>query len=296
MKKTFLLLPLFAGIAYFTLSSNAGGYAGNKSGSDTSMAGAQVGCGGSTCHGTSASTSTTVTVLLDSAGTYVTRYKAGKTYRIKIVGANTSTTETLPKFGFQVSVVKASSYSTQAGNFSGTPPTSTNVVPYTGISVWGHTAAISNSVGTGGIGSVDSLSHFWVAPTTAGFGAVKIFVAMNMVDGNGLASTGDKWNTNSVTINEITTSGVPEIAHGVTVKAFPNPVTSGLNVELNNAVSGTYHVSLFDLNGKLMNTQAVEMNGNSTSVNINVSNYVSGIYQVVVEKDGVSTTTPVFKN
>ncbi len=300
MKKYLFLIPVIAGLSYFTLSSNSTGCTTNRSGSDTVAGGANVGCGsfGGGCHGTASTNADSISVVLDSAGTgnYVTKYAPGKNYVIHLIGVNRSVL-VLPKFGFQLSVVKAIPYNTLAGTF-GTPPANSSVVTVSGLKVLSHTSrwnAAGGTGGAGGQGAIDSCSIAWTAPA-AGAGTIKICGAVNMVNNDSLAGPDDTWNTKRITVYELGATGVPEIAHGVTVKAFPNPVTSDLYVELNNAESGTYHVSLFDLNGKLMNTQAVEMNSNSTSVNINVSNYVSGIYQVVVEKDGVSATTPVFKN
>lgn len=298
MKKSFLLLPLIAVGAYVTLSSNLTGYPGNRTGSDGVVATTGCGDGTGSCHGSAASTSIqflpTGAILLDSAGTgtFVTGYTPGKNYVIHIGAANTSTS-ILPKFGFQLSTVSGSgSSSVQAGTF-GTAPSGTAVNTYGGRKIFGHTTPRASS-GTGGPGSVDSVSIRWTAPA-AGTGTVTMYVVINGVDGDNLPSSNDKWNTATASFAEKADhTGVGSVANAISVKTFPNPVVSSLNLQLTNATAGSYNVQLFDMSGKVISSQKVDVTGNTITA-IEMNNCPSGVYQVVVEKNGARSVVPVVK-
>ena len=288
MKKGFLLLTLIGGLAYITLSSNSTGYTiANLTGSDGA---GSPGCGGTGCHGTSATAAIVDSFVLDSAGlgTIVTKYTPGKNYMIRFFAVNTSTSN-LPYFGLQMSVVKAS------GGASGgliSPITNTDTFG-TSIRVLVQTARLSPASGTGGIGTVYSVAIPWTAPA-AGTGAIKVYGVINCVNNDSMASGSDKWNTKNTTFQERTSSSVPQVSKAMEVSAFPNPVLADLSLQLNNAPTGTYTVVVYDLTGKLMNSQAVEVSGN-TNATISMQNCVPGIYHVVVGKDGANSVLSVVK-
>lgn len=307
MKKRFLLLPLLAAGAFFTLSSYDNGYTDNGAGSNGSTAG----CGGAGCHGAAGANTAAVqflptgAIVLDSAGTgtLVTKYTAGKTYIIRFGAANT-TTGILPKWGFQLSSIKgaaASSSAVDAGTF-GTAPTGTAVTtPFgaSGLHFFGHTTRLTAGAGTGGVvgapGAVDSTHISWTAPA-AGTGTITMFVAINMVDGDDVENATDKWNRSSVSFPEqIDRSAVKDVTNTIALSTYPNPVVSALTLQMTNAAAGTYGVKVFDMSGKVIATQNVEVSGNATSSVINMNNFNAGVYQVVVEKDGVRSVTAVVK-
>ena len=115
MKRKLLLFTLSAGIISLTLSSYGGGPttggAGNRTGSGTP---AISNCNTGGCHAIN-NASVAVSVTLWDGLTPVTKYSVGKTYRV-LVAATVPTTQT--KFGFQLSSVKATSTTTQAGTLS----------------------------------------------------------------------------------------------------------------------------------------------------------------------------------
>ncbi len=282
MKKSFLLLPLVAGLCYVTLSSNSSGYPLNATGSDGSTA---IGCGGGGCHGTAAA-SFTPTIVLDSAGTgtLVTKYTPGKTYIIRF-GAINTVGGTLPKFGFQFSVVKTSGLAN-----GGTMGAITGATTFgTGITVAVQSAPMMPLTGAGGAGTVYKVDVPWTAPV-AGTGAVKAYGIINLVDENGGATASDKWSSANATFQERTVSAVDEIANNIEVNAFPNPVISNLNIQLNGANAGVYSIHVFDMSGRLVINQAA--NGNAV---VNMQHFTAGMYQVVIGKDGVNKTISVVK-
>jgi hypothetical protein len=282
MKKRFLLLPLFAGCAYFTLSSNSGGYPTNKSGSDSSAA---TGCGGSGCHGSSASSSVGIAILLDSAGTgnVVTKYTPGKQYVIRMYAGVAS----LPKFGFQLSVIKGMAGSTASN--AGTPGTLPAGVSFStgsgGPGYFTHTSALTaSSVGMGLY--VDSVNIPWTAPA-AGTGTVKMYGIINAVNANGNADVNDKYNTKYAQFTEVTTAAVNDVVAN-NVSVGPNPVSGSLQVNLEAGQNA--HIVVTGLDGRVV--YAGMANGNAT---LNTDNWIAGIYYVKVMANGAAQVFPVVK-
>jgi len=200
MKKLFLLFPLLAALGYITLSSYSTGYAAGGGGNATGATGGS----GCSCH--TSATTTTVALELDSAGISVSHYIAGHSYTVKITGTNTSTTS-LPRFGFQVSVVGATGAGTASATNAGTlastglPASCQNVSAGTTTVVEQSSAIVATS-GTGGSGTTYVESIGWTAPTTAGTGSIKIYGVVNAVNYTG-GSGGDKWNRGNITITEL---------------------------------------------------------------------------------------------
>lgn len=292
MKKKFLLVPVIAMCAYITMSSYSSGYTGgNRTGSDAGT----VGCGGGGCHSSSASSGIgglTMGILLDSAGTgtYVTKYSPGKTYIIRMYGANTTGTS-LPKFGFQLSAVKGTgTASSSVGTYPSLPSTMTQTT-MGGRVIVGHTSAL-DAVTVSSI-PVDSVNIAWVAPA-AGTGTVTMFGVINAVDNNGGATSADKWNNTSATFTELRdVTSVAAIAKTISSVMYPNPVTNTLNIQINNATAGTYQVAAFDFSGKMVINTQVNLQGNVASVDM--SQLPVGMYSVFLEKEGTRTNTTIIK-
>lgn len=292
MRKGFLLLPFIAIGAYLTLSSNSTGYPGNRTGSDGVSS--NRGCGGSGCHGSGPTTSTNVYIVVDSAGTVVNHYVPGVTYRVSLVGVNVSLSS-LPKFGFQLSTVKSSDNS-QAGTFvASSVPTNSTINSGPGFaprSVLCHTAPKDDSVVMGA--SVYPVSVNWTAPAS-GTGTVKLYGVINAVDFDNNATSGDKWNYTDTTITELVSHvGVPTVTNNVSVSAYPNPVVSNLTLQLQNAQDGTYYIRIYDMAGRVVAGQHLNVNGN-TNTTVDMSRCVPGVYQVEVERNGVRSVSSIVK-
>ena len=274
MKKRFLLLTAIAGMGYLVFSSASAGPAragydctGAESAGTGSFAN-PTGCmSGGGCHGSAATGTITVALELDSAGVATTHYRPGKTYTIKITGTNGTGTTT----------------ESDAGTWSSSVPASTHVQApgtYTQLTVAEHSSAISVS------GTSFTQSFTWTAPTS-NVGSISFWGAANFVNGNTNADAGDKWNTNHIQIDIWpSTLSVADISSEFTVNAFPNPATTNLNLQLANAQPGTYTVQVFSMNGSLVAAQNMEVNSASQPTNINTSNWATGLYNVVIEKDG----------
>ena len=251
VKKRILLLTLIAGFAFIILTGNSGGGA-MIAHVDGTMSTGGYGC---TCH--NYDTSTTVSVELDSAGVPVTSYMPGLSYTLKVTGTNTSVTLNLPKFGFQVTVVKSAGAGTSFAVFAGALGTTglptgvqyTAAAPGCGIDVLEHNMKLTATTGTGGTGTTYVMSGLpWTAPA-AGSGTIVIYGCINAVTGTG-GTIGDAWNNGSVSIAERGATSVAIIADNFSLMIFPNPVNNNLSLRLENAQAGSYSMRVFDLNGK----------------------------------------------
>lgn len=213
MKLKVLLFTSIAGISYLTLSSYSGG--------PSTSAGhvAISGCGSTgNCHGAK-NTATVVAITVKDGATTITnnKYTAGKKYTITITGTNSS----YSKFGYQFSATKGSS---GIGTISNVPSGS-KISNAGGISVAEQSGTITAASGL-------SVSFDWTAPAT-GSGTVTLSAAVNGVDGTG-STNNDAFNTAQVTLTESTT-GIATANVENAVQLYPNPATSVLHIQLNNA-------------------------------------------------------------
>ena len=293
-KRTFIYLIALC-LVSFIISSYSHGAASN--GYDCT--GAETGLGnpaGCSCH--NAGTTTTVTIELDSAGTPTTHYKGGKTYTVKITGKNTSTTS-LPKFGFQLGVIKGSAAVTtpvNAGSFTAPYPTGTSYnAPSSGNYVVGlveQTSAQTATTGSGGSGTTYVETFNWTAPV-AGTGTISFWGVVNAVNGDG-GTSGDKYNLNHVIINEwplgTGIAGI-ETASDFNFTLFPNPTTDKIYLRYNLEKSSHVSLTLYDIAGKfVMELQNGTINAGEQQIDANVSSLQKGIYIVTLTVDGVKTT------
>ena len=294
MKKKILLFTAIAGLTTIAFSSYHSGAANNGydcTGAETAGSlGNFTSCAHSGCHGAAATPTIGVAIELDSAGGVpTTHYKAGLTYTVKITGTN-GTGNTLPKYGFQLAAIKGTSAIAtvaDAGTFATTGlPASTHITaPQSGatlLTIAEQSLAISVS------GTTFTESFTWTAPAS-GTGAISFWGAVNFVNGNALADTADKNNTNSVSINEWSTTGVANVNNTIGMTVYPNPVVNTLNIRLDNA-AGNYDVAVIDLNGRVITTDNI-----TASTSISTANWAAGMYYVVVKGNGATKTVAVVK-
>jgi len=308
MKKKILLFTAVAGFSYLIFSS----YAAGPATAGWSCTGAEsdnsnpVGCSaaGNSCHGAAGAPTTNiaVTISLDYMGAPVTQYIGGHTYVVKIAGINNGTTNQ-PYYGFQLTAIKGSTGSlaspVNAGTWASTGlPASTAYKPALAGSylcnLVEHSTPIPATTGTGGNGSTYVDSFTWTAPAI-GTGTISFFGALNAVNHNGVQDAGDLWNTAQLTVTELNTTSVANIETTAGFKAFPNPFSGNLNLQIDNAPTGTYSIKAFDLTGKCVANELIEINGTSQLNSVNTSNWIPGIYQVIAENAGTRFSTTVVK-
>lgn len=214
MKKKLILYPLLGFMLYVLLSSYSSGP--GSSGYERTGASSTPSCGGGGCHSSSATSSTTVTLTLLSGSTPVTTYTPGGSYTIRMSGAQTSSSVSLPKFGYQVSAVKFVSGSpSSVGTLSA--PTGSHTSTVSGIRLVEHNSALTATSGSGGAGTTYVVDIPWTAPSS-GTGCVTLYSILNAVNSSFSADAGDLWNYTSTTVYESVASitGTPSVCVGET--------------------------------------------------------------------------------
>ncbi len=272
MKKIHFLLPLIAVLLYVILSSSSGGV-GSSSGAERTGATGIAGCGAG-CHSASVTATTTIglTVIETATGLPVTTYVAGRNYTVRMNGSQTSSTLTLPRFGFQISAVKTVTHTAGSGTLTATAGTHT--VTAAGLKIVEQSTALTGAFvsGTGGAGTTYSVSATWTAPV-AGSGGVTFFSVINAVNANGGQDASDKWNTTNLAITELTDiSGISSVCVGSPItltdvtpggtwsggSGFATVAGSGTSATVTGSIAGVATVS-YTLGGSTV-TKTVSVN------------------------------------
>ena len=290
MKKTNILILAVLIVCSFFMSSYRSGAANNGwdcTGAESGL-GNPLGCSHSGCHGTTATTGITVLLELDSAGAVpVMKYKPDSTYTFKITGTNT-TASSLPKFGFQVACILGSTAQatpTNAGTFqqTGLPTGVRFSAPQSGNFVTNmveHSLALSPLSGTGASGTIYEESFKWTAPV-AGSGTVSFWGVINAVNGDGNASSADKWNTKELILEEDTAkpvvNGINEVSSKLELNLYPNPATDMVHLEIQNGTAGVYNLNVFTTDGRMVLSQTTEAMATNSTIAVNISNLEAGI-------------------
>lgn len=285
MKKKYVLFLAACGIASLTLSSydsNLYSHVGNRTGST----GSNTGC--ATCHGSSASSSTSVTVDMLQNGSTVTTYTPGQTYQVKISGTNTGSSH--PKFGFQATVVETSNTSTAAGTLN--TGSNSNLVLRASNTIIEHSTPLAAL--TSGTSNTYEVIFNWVAPS-AGTGTVRIYAVLNAVNGNGNDDNGDQFNFGiSADIAESTTGIANTILNG-SVSIYPNPAVQYATLNLKDFAMGAYTLSVTNLMGAVLSQEIINVRSNDEMHMIDMSNWSNGMYYVTLVKDGATKTIGLMK-
>jgi Secretion system C-terminal sorting domain len=306
MKKKILLFTTIAAITVTVFSSYSGGPGASNgwdcTGAETDNSNPK-GCTTGSCHGSAATPQINVSLELDSAGVPVSYYTPGVTYTVKIKGVN-NTSNTLPKFGFQVTCVKgtvALASPINAGYFDSTAlpshvqyttpasaPTSSTGSPYLLCNLVEHSRALSATSGSGGTGTVYMESFNWTAPV-AGTGTITFWGALNAVNGDGSADGNDKWNVVQDTVKErLKSSEVGMINGQKSFVIYPNPTQNILFVK--NEKAQDYQFVIYDLSGRQMSQISVV--DAQDVYQVNVGDLPRGLYILnATSATGVETRT-----
>ncbi len=284
MKKQILLSVAAAGMTGLMIMSNAAGPAAGTGGIKNGVKGNANNCGSTSvgCHG-GASTATTTGIRVDSiGGVQVNKYVAGMTYTVTVTGGHTS----LTKFGFQFAAVSGTgSAQAQAGTFSSL---SSQIAEHTNSTI--KFIEQSPSAITGPL----SKTFKWTAPAT-GVGDIKMYLTVNAVNGDGIANAADVSDDSVLTLPlYVPPSSVGSVSSNSTVSAFPNPVMgSDLHLQLGSGYQ-RYNVNVFDVTGRSVYSSEVAPTVSGTAT-LNTSNWVPGLYKVVVSNENTNEVISVVK-
>ena len=326
MKRKILLFSALAGILTITFSSfkegMVAGSAGlgvvNRTGSPTPAGylGQNDCSSGSGCHDAptnpftlSFSLTNTSTNLL-STGSYI----PGQKYLVKITGAySVEPTVHLPSFGFQCATV---GWEKGSDRFHGAPPavkrgspadfawnpftkgTPTQVDTFVSSGAYfiENTARLTNH-GSSPARSSWEADFYWQAPDSVIADSIGFWYILCAVDSDN-TSAGDVTFTGpaggAIYYNSLTAS-IKNVFNNVSFSSYPNPVSNQLNISMNNIKTGVYGVNVFDMSGRKVFTQSLNINSTSYNAHINTASWTPGIYQVQLTKDGAQHTISVVK-
>ncbi|MBL0340935.1 MAG: T9SS type A sorting domain-containing protein [Bacteroidetes bacterium] len=131
--------------------------------------------------------------------------------------------------------------------------------------------------------------YVWTLPAGATFvsgqGSTSITIDYGVVGGTiTVVATGSCGvsGTRSLTITmncKLSSSALP----GATVNAYPNPVSTQLNVELDAIAAGTYTVELIDVSGRVIYTNEMVATVGLNNNTIDVATFAKGVYTLSVK-------------
>ena len=295
MKKSTILLPVFALLAYIGLPGYSGGISGNYTGSHATT-GTAIGCGTAhTCHGGGDNRVSVALWLEDSVGNAILKYKPGRKYIIQMLATHT-TSDVEPKFGFQlVAVTGYGLTSSRAGIFDpATLPSGTSLDTFGSSVVFQQHASLVAASGAGYYGSLYKTHIAWTAPP-AGTDTVLVYGLACVVDGNSAADTlADKWNRLVYRIPEEDFTGITSLWTNAGFKIYPVPVLNELHMHTDTEIPGYYSVQVYDLNGVNIANCHVAGSALNTTI-INTAAWATGMYQLVIKGEGVVYSMPVIK-
>lgn len=279
--KRILLFTATSGLLYLSLSSNSWGPAsGGLNG--TGGPGSTFDCSG--CHaGGIGNTTASVEVRKLSSGPngpIITQYIADTNYIVKLVGNNSALTH----FGFQLMALDATNV--DAGLFTSLPSNAQ-------LEIAGGRNIVEHSTQIAKINNQYEATFHWKAPTT-GTGTVTFYGIINGVNNNG-AVGGDKPSAPfNVALTEATTN-VARTEKNISITAFPNPITTKLNLRTNALEKGTYNLCVYDMSGKQVYNENISLTGATQETSINTVDWAGGIYHVQLSKGGMKQNIVVMK-
>jgi len=325
MKKNILLI-LLAAMCSLALSSYHGGEYGILPGATANRTGSPTPAGylpnndcstGSGCHGTATSPFNLNFSLIDVSVTphvlSTGGYTPGHTYLVSIKGAYpTEPIPALPSFGFQCSVM---GWTTDSTRFHGNPlpvkrgsPASYTFNPFTkgsptmvdtffagGAYCIENIATITNH-GASSSPSSWEVNFYWQAPDDSVIvDTIGFWYILCAVDGDGTSAHDVTFGGPRDGITFSNPLSVNNLFNKASFLSYPNPVKEQLYVKMSNLQTGIYGVNVFDMSGKRIFTQNLNVSSNNYKTQINTANWPNGIYQLQFTKDGGQHTIPIVK-
>jgi len=259
MKKFILSSITLASILVIgmTLSSNASGPGGNRTGSP----GSSGNCSG--CHGGASNYGGSLKVGITATGdtTFLSTYTPGQVYEMHVIAGGTSTRK-----GFQATILNSSNAS--AGT-CGTAPSGTSIYTSGGKSIWGHTTPSATGVWKG----------TWTAPVF-GTGTITMYSACVVSNANGSDSK-DQVVLATSTIDENVSSNT-KLIESTKLTVIENP--SNTVVRLNGVAK----------NMIVWNNKGQVAASTTNTSELNVSHLPAGTYYLqTVSENNIHNTTAI---
>lgn len=235
-----------------------------------------------TCHNGPIQTTIMLEVFEAGTSTAVTEYASGVTYDVKVTVNDVN--EDAEGYGFQlVSLVDADE-------------SDVNAWSNPGMGVQIATASETGRSYAEHAGTQDSNEFMveWTAPA-AGTGSVTFYTAgtaVNRADGNG----GDGGANASLTLTERPVGIFDVSALDATVRVFPNPAISYLNVSVESNFSGIVSAEIMDVQGRIAITRPLDLMTGTNETQFDVSQLNAGAYLLRLSSEDKVLTTQFLVN
>lgn len=278
MKKKFLLFSFTFVALALTFMSNSGGRATAGGGDNT---GADSGPFCQQCHsGGNFSPAMTIEVYDENTTNAVSEYIAGVIYDVTM---EVTADGNQGGFGAQMTCLDGNSN------------------PITSFSSPSSNAQLA-SLGNGrqyveqmGISSVGTFTTKWTAPIS-GTGDITFYAGGIAADGGGSTANDGATKTSFTLSENLQSSNRAEQQLAVSLKVYPNPVETVLNIETVGSTSGQHTLTVTNVAGQVMVNQQLDIDFGMDFTQIDVSNLAQGVYNVTLLKDGKVASTQIIKN
>lgn len=257
-------------IVTIVLSSYSAGPAAAGGGNLTGGPGSNATC--ASCHTGATLTNAGISLRKKSDNSLVTgKYTPGETYILSMSSMHQSNF----RHGFQLMALGADNK--QAGEFKALgSDIHTRVAA--GVTLVEHNKPIMQQ------GAVFSKTIEWVAPA-AGRGTITIYGVMNAVNNDGTTSGDAVSAPLKITFAEAGVSVPTTTKLDDVLKIYPNPATSALYINMQDAQPGTYQVAVFSLAGNKVYAQQVQTQ--SGIITVPVAALAAGTYYVQLSSTDV---------
>ena len=146
-----------------------------------------------------------------------------------------------------------------------------------------------------GLSTSGEFTAKWTAPANS-TGNVTFYAAGIASNGNG-NTAGDGATKTTLTLSEtFNASNNAENKLAVSLKVYPNPVETVLNIETIGSSAGQHTLTVTNVAGQVMINKQVEIDFGMDFTQVDVSSLAQGVYNVTLSKDGKVTSTRVIKN
>lgn len=278
MKFKILYISMALSGAAFLFMNNSSGAAEvqgqDRTGSPFSNATCQA------CHSAGAFSPSLDLEILDG-GTPVTSYEPGQAYTMRLT---VNATGSPSSYGYQA-VALAGGDNMQAGTFQN-PGSGQQITMLGGRQYPEQSQRIATN----------TFEMEWVAPA-AGTGEVRFFssaVAANSAAGSG--GDGAATLDSPVVLSEMSpnsTSGIAALQGEI--RLFPNPAQDVAQLSLAQAENGRYQIDILSLNGQVVQSSNLQVDGGQATAALDVQRLAVGAYRVRVSHKGKVKALPLIK-
>lgn len=240
-------------------------------------------CSQSNCHIGSTDNSMGGSVTLTSTNLVNWEYTPGQTYTL------TATVSQQGRSLFGIGLEALLPSGANAGN----------LVPGTGTTTKNATIAgnsrknIVHNMNAGATANAHSFTFTWTAPATD-VGPITIYYAGNAANNNG-TKTGDYIYNASQVVTPAAVGIAEEANAPFTFSFYPNPATDNITLNYSLEQSAKLNYSIYDLTGKLVQTESANRFPGKQQQNIDISNLQAGTYLLNVNANGNLTTKRFIK-